>query len=76
MTEVVIAGIGQTEVGEHWDIGLRDLAYAAIHDAIQDAGGLKPQSLFVGNMLAPNLSTRRTSAFCSRITRDCSASKP
>lgn len=56
MTDVVIAGIGQTEVGEHWDIGLRDLAYAAIHDAIADAGGLKPQSLFVGNMLAPNLS--------------------
>jgi len=56
MTEVVIAGIGQTEVGEHWDIGLRDLAYAAIHDALEDAGGLKPQSLFVGNMLAPNLS--------------------
>jgi acetyl-CoA C-acetyltransferase len=56
MTEVVIAGIGQTEVGEHWEIGLRDLAYAAIHDAMQDAGGLKPQTLFVGNMLAPNLS--------------------
>ncbi len=56
MTDVIIAGIGQTEVGEHWEIGLRDLAYAAIHDAIQDAGGLKPQSLFVGNMLAPNLS--------------------
>lgn len=56
MTDVVIAGIGQTEVGEHWDIGLRDLAYAAIHDAIHDAGGIKPQSLFVGNMLAPNLS--------------------
>ncbi len=56
MTDVVIAGIGQTEVGEHWDIGLRELAYAAIHDAIQDAGGLRPQSLFVGNMLAPNLS--------------------
>ena len=58
MTEVVIAGIGQTEVGEHWDIGLRDLAYAAIHDAVRDAGGLKPQSLFVGNMLAPNLSNQ------------------
>lgn len=56
MTDVVIAGIGQTEVGEHWDIGLRDLAYAAIHDALEDSGGLKPQSLFVGNMLAPNLS--------------------
>jgi len=58
MTDIVIAGIGQTEVGEHWDIGLRDLAYAAIHDAVQDAGGLKPQSLFVGNMLAPNLSNQ------------------
>jgi len=58
MTEVVIAGIGQTQVGEHWEIGLRDLAYAAIKDAINDAGGLKPQSLFVGNMLAPNLSNQ------------------
>jgi acetyl-CoA C-acetyltransferase len=58
MTEVVIAGIGQTEVGEHWDIGLRELAYAAIHDAVRDAGGLKPQSIFVGNMLAPNLSNQ------------------
>jgi acetyl-CoA C-acetyltransferase len=58
MTDVVIAGIGQTEVGEHWDIGLRELAYAAIHDAIKDAGGLKPQAIFVGNMLAPNLSNQ------------------
>ncbi|HSL31532.1 MAG TPA: thiolase domain-containing protein [Anaerolineales bacterium] len=58
MTEVVIAGIGQTEVGEHWEIGLRDLALAAIQAAVRDAGGLKPQSLFVGNMLAPNLSNQ------------------
>ena len=58
MTDVVIAGIGQTEVGEHWDIGLRDLAFAALRDAVKDAGGLKPQSLFVGNMLAPNLSNQ------------------
>ncbi len=58
MTEVVIAGIGQTEVGEHWEIGLRELALAAIQDAVKDSGGLKPQSLFVGNMLAPNLSNQ------------------
>jgi acetyl-CoA C-acetyltransferase len=58
MTEIVIAGIGQTEVGEHWEIGLRELALAAMQEAIQDAGGLKPQSLFVGNMLAPNLSNQ------------------
>ncbi len=56
MTDIIIAGIGQTEVGEHWDIGLRDLAFAAIQEAVKDSGGLKPQSLFVGNMLAPNLS--------------------
>src|SRR5512142_700252 len=58
MTDVVIAGIGQTEVGEHWDVSLRDLALEAMHDAVQDSGGLKPQSLFVGNMLAPNLSNQ------------------
>src|SRR5918994_1209756 len=58
MTDVIIAGIGQTEVGEHWEIGLRDLAFAAIQNAVRDAGGLKPQSLIVGNMLAPNLSNQ------------------
>lgn len=56
MTDVVIAGLGQTTVGEHWEVGLRDLAYHAMHAAIQDAGGLQPQALLVGNMLAPNLS--------------------
>ena len=56
MTDVVIAGLGQTTVGEHWDVGLRDLAYHAMHTAIQDAAGLHPQALFVSNMLAPNLS--------------------
>src|SRR5574342_71827 len=56
MTDVIIAGLGQTTVGEHWDVGLRDLAYYAVNAAIKDAGGLHPQSLFVGNMLAPNLS--------------------
>jgi acetyl-CoA C-acetyltransferase len=58
MTEVVIAGIGQTEVGEHWEISLRDLAYLAMREAIKDSGGLKPQALFAGNMLAPNLSNQ------------------
>ena len=54
MTEVVIAGIGQTPVGEHWDISLRELALQAIEAAQADAGGLQPQALFVGNMLAPS----------------------
>ncbi len=58
MTEVVIAGIGQTEVGEHWEAGLRDLALDAVQEAVKDAGGLRPEALFVGNMLAPNLSNQ------------------
>jgi acetyl-CoA C-acetyltransferase len=56
MTDIVIAGIGQTPVGEHWDTSLRSLAFQAIQAAIQDSGGLKPQALYVGNMLAANLS--------------------
>lgn len=56
MTDVVIAGIGQTPVGEHWDISLRELAFKAMEAAMKDAGGLQPQALFVGNMLAPSLS--------------------
>jgi acetyl-CoA C-acetyltransferase len=58
MTDVVIAGIGQTEVGEHWEISLRDLALEAMHQAIHDSGDMQPQALFVGNMLAPSLSNQ------------------
>ena len=58
MTDVIIAGIGQTPVGEHWDISLRDLANTAIQAALEDAGHLRPQALYVGNMLAPNLSNQ------------------
>jgi acetyl-CoA C-acetyltransferase len=56
MTDIIIAGIGQTPVGELWDTSLRSLALQAIQSAIQDSGGLKPQALYVGNMLAANLS--------------------
>lgn len=56
MTDIIIAGIGQTPVGEHWDESLRSLAVQAIQAAIKDSGGLKPQALYVGNILAANLS--------------------
>lgn len=56
MSEVVVAGIGQTPVGEHWDISLRELSLQAIEAARADAGGLNPQMVVVGNMLAPILS--------------------
>lgn len=59
--EVLIAGVGQTPVGEHWDVPLRTLAHRAIHAALQDAnncgyGAVKPQALYIGNLLAPTLS--------------------
>ncbi len=56
MTDVVIAGIGQTPVGEHWEVSLRSLAVKVMLAAIKDAGGLRPQALFVGNMLGAILS--------------------
>lgn len=56
MTDVIIAGIGQTDVGEHWEISLRELALKAIEAAIQDAHGIQPGALLVSNMLAPIIS--------------------
>jgi acetyl-CoA C-acetyltransferase len=56
MHEVVIAGIGQTAVGEQWDISIRELAFYALEAARSDAGGLLPQALYVANALAPALS--------------------
>lgn len=53
MREVWIVGIGATPVREHWDRSLRDLAWEAMHRALEEAAGLQPQALFVANMLAP-----------------------
>lgn len=53
MRDVVIAGIGQTPVGEYWELSLRNMSAQAIQAARKDAGGLKPESMYVGNLLAP-----------------------
>ena len=58
MTDVVIAGVGQTPVGEHWDKSIRELSLQAIEAAIVDSGGIQPQALFVSNMLAPIISSQ------------------
>lgn len=63
MREVVIAGIGMTPVGEHWEISLRSLAYRAIRAARQDASGLQPDALYVGNFLAID-SSRQANLAC------------
>jgi acetyl-CoA C-acetyltransferase len=55
-TDVVVAGIGQIPVGEHWDKSLRQLAAGAILPALKDADGLTPQVMYIGNMLAASAS--------------------
>ena len=47
--EVIIAGIGQTAVGEHWDKSLRELAFYAMEAAMADAG-VYPDPYFGSNL--------------------------
>jgi len=56
MRDIYINGLGTLPVGEHWETSLRELAVQAIQAALKDAPGLKPEALFVGNMLAGQLS--------------------
>ena len=55
-SDVIIAGLGLTPLREHWDQSLRDLAHQAVTAALQDATGVKPQALYVANMLSGPLS--------------------
>ena len=52
MRDVSIIGIGQTEVGEHWERSLRHLAGDAVLAAMADAGVDRVDALYVGNMLS------------------------
>lgn len=51
MRDVFIIGAGQTPVGEHWGLGLRELGAAAIRAALDDAAVEAVDAIFVGNML-------------------------
>lgn len=55
-SDVIIAGVGQTAVGEHWGTSLRQLAAEAMLAAVKDAAALKPKVLYIGNMLAASAS--------------------
>jgi len=56
MRDVEIIGVGQTPVGEHWDMGLRQLALGALRAALEDAGIEQVDALIVANALGGNLS--------------------
>lgn len=51
MRDVFIVGVGQTPVGEHWDLGLRELGRSAVEDALADAHIEAVDALYAGNML-------------------------
>lgn len=53
---ITVLGVGMTPVAEHWEISLRELALLAMRQAIEDAGEVRPQALYVANTLAPILS--------------------
>jgi acetyl-CoA C-acetyltransferase len=56
MKTVSIIGIGKTDVREHWETSIRHLAWYAIEAALDDADTSDIDALFVGNMLAGQLS--------------------
>lgn len=49
MREVAIVGVGQVPVAEHWSSSLRQLAADAVSATIEDAQGITPEALIVGN---------------------------
>jgi acetyl-CoA C-acetyltransferase len=58
MTNTSIIGIGQTDVREHWDTSIRHLAWYAIEAAMDDAHSTQIDAIYVGNMLAGQLSNQ------------------
>jgi len=58
MTNTSIIGIGQTDVREHWDTSIRHLAWYAIEAAMDDAHHHDIDAIYVGNMLAGQLSNQ------------------
>ncbi|RLG81573.1 MAG: acetyl-CoA acetyltransferase [Thermoprotei archaeon] len=50
MGRVFVVGVGMTKVGRFFDKSARELFAEALFNAVNDAGGLKPQALVVGNM--------------------------
>jgi acetyl-CoA C-acetyltransferase len=56
MREVAILGIGQTQVDEHWEKSLRELAGEASFTAMLDAQRDRVDGLFIANMMSGILS--------------------
>ena len=55
MRDVSIIGLGQTPVGEHWELSLRELGFNALNAAMRDAKAERVEALYVGNALSGSL---------------------
>jgi acetyl-CoA C-acetyltransferase len=73
MRDVGIIGIGQTAVSEHWDLCLRDLGATAALRALADAHVDRADAIYVGNMLAGELSGQENLA---TLIADCTGLLP
>ncbi len=58
MQKVSIVGVGQTPVGEHWELSLRHLALRAMQAALDNAGLKSVEAVVVGNALGGLLSNQ------------------
>lgn len=52
MQKVTVVGIGATQVNEHWDLSLRELAGMVALQALEDAGVNQVDAILVGNMMS------------------------
>ena len=59
MRKVAVIGIGQTEISEHWDKSLRELAGEAVLKAMADAGLDYFDGLYVGNMMSASANSQQ-----------------
>ena len=55
---VYVAGVGMTRVGRLFDKGILDLAAEASWKAIDEAGGVLPEAVVVGNMMSSSLQSQ------------------
>ena len=58
MVRVYVAGVGMTRIGRHYEKGLLDLAAEAAWRAIDEAGGVVPDAVVVGNMMSSSLQSQ------------------
>jgi acetyl-CoA C-acetyltransferase len=56
VTNVSIIGVGQTPVGEHWDVSLRTLGVRAMRAALEDAKLEAVDAIIVANALGGSIS--------------------